>query len=1150
MSKAGKTPRDQPVRDRLVSQFDRNVLVEAGAGSGKTYSLASRMAAGIAAGVYRVEEMAAVTFTRKAAAELRGRFRLALEERLAVKAPAAERARLEAALTGIERLFAGTIHAFCAHLLRERPVDADLAPGFVELDDVEDLRRRAHAWRDYVATARASGDPAMLDLLEAGVRPKDLDEAFRTVCEHGDVEFDPGDGEPPDFDATMKRVEAFWKQLTTLRPAEFLPDTTCEAQQKFDEFDGRLANLRRRHRLSALAGLLQSWGHPRVVQKWWTHLVGRDASYGKDAKQLVAAFGAEVVDPFEQAWWAYVHRLALRVLTAARREYTKARRAQNVVNYVDLLMRTAAMLRGSGEVRRSLQQKYRWLFVDEFQDTDPLQAEIFLMLAGEEPEEPAPGSAAGRSAGRSVRNAGRSVRSAGPSGPAVRSAGPSGPAALERPCDPFTLPLRPGALFVVGDPKQSIYRFRRADIDIYTRVRQRIEATGGQVLSLTANFRSLPDVCALANTVFPPLFAGFAAPYSPVFEPLDAVRDPSDGPAGPRVARLTLAEGLDGEELLTEEARRIAAFIAGEVAARRRTYGDFLILTRQTRRLSHYSDALDACEIPVEVSGAGLFCGSPEVGAFAQLLGALADPLDAVALVGVLRGPLFGLSDPELFQFRQAGGRFELTVPLPEAQDGKEAAAGETRFGPVLPAMRQLQGMLRTTRVLPLAAAVDRILEETGWLALACTTPGGARAGHLLQAVDRVREVVEEGGGLADAADALAEEQTSSEAEALPLRPGRRNVVRLMNLHKAKGLEAPVVFLADPAHAFEFPVVTRVVREGATARGYLRLVKGKPWAPQTIGQPRDWDAHEQEERRYAEAERLRLLYVAGTRAKDLLVVCRIDAPLKKNPAWGVFEGYLQEMPELDIAAGEGTATTSRPDLSVAARNAARRARDARMARVAAASWAVATPTGAKVRSTPAPPVRDVAAGGEVAAAATEASGQRVDAGAAWGTLVHGLLEHAMRHASATRDDLARLALWLTVECPELRPSIPEAIALVEAVSTAPYFQEARAGAEVCVEVPFAVRLEPGQTMPTGLDIDTPTVLRGVIDLAYRTADGWRILDYKTDRLDGVADPQAELQARHGVQLEQYGFAWGRVTDGKGTTARVVRVGSAPARELA
>jgi len=153
--------------------------------------------------------------------------------------------------------------------------------------------------------------------------------------------------------------------------------------------------------------------------------------------------------------------------------------------------------------------------------------------------------------------------------------------------------------------------------------------------------------------------------------------------------------------------------------------------------------------------------------------------------------------------------------------------------------------------------------------------------------------------------------------------------------------------------------------------------------------------------------------------------------------------------------------------------------------------------------------------------------------------VHGLLEHAMRHPAATRDDLARLALWLTVESTDLRPFIPEALDLVQAVSKAPFWQEARAGGDVCVEVPFAVRLAPGQTVPGVAAVDRPTVLRGIIDLAHRADEGWRVVDYKTDQLDGVADAEAELLARHGAQLGQYQFAWERIIQGEVASARIV-----------
>src|SRR6476659_3878613 len=166
---------DLESRRRIREDLLENILVEAGAGSGKTQMLAERMAAGVAAGVYNVEHMAAVTFTRKAASELRGRFHLALEAELA-KDPA-RTARVQSALSNLERFFAGTIHSFWARLLRERPVEAGVSPGFTELDEVQDLDLRRQAWRDFTTNTRAAGDPDMMALLQADVRPQDLDSA-------------------------------------------------------------------------------------------------------------------------------------------------------------------------------------------------------------------------------------------------------------------------------------------------------------------------------------------------------------------------------------------------------------------------------------------------------------------------------------------------------------------------------------------------------------------------------------------------------------------------------------------------------------------------------------------------------------------------------------------------------------------------------------------------------------------------------------------------------------------------------------------------------------------------------------------------------------------------------------------------------------
>src|SRR6187401_3482596 len=154
---------DQQARETIRTELLSNILVEAGAGSGKTQMLAERMAAGVAEGVYEIEHLAAVTFTRKAASELRGRFHLALEERLAsarkAKASSDEIQRLQSALSNLERFFAGTIHSFCARLLRERPVESGVSPGFTELDEVQDLELRQRVWREFITCARAAGDP-------------------------------------------------------------------------------------------------------------------------------------------------------------------------------------------------------------------------------------------------------------------------------------------------------------------------------------------------------------------------------------------------------------------------------------------------------------------------------------------------------------------------------------------------------------------------------------------------------------------------------------------------------------------------------------------------------------------------------------------------------------------------------------------------------------------------------------------------------------------------------------------------------------------------------------------------------------------------------------------------------------------------------
>jgi ATP-dependent helicase/nuclease subunit A len=759
-------------------------------------------------------------------------------------------------------------------------------------------------------------------------------------------------------------------------------------------------------------------------------------------------------------------------------------------------------LRSNEDVRRAMQEKYRWILVDEFQDTDPIQAEVLVLLGADE-------------------------------------------AAIPRQTDAdwSTVRLRPGALFVVGDPKQSIYRFRRADIDIYNKVKALVLASGGEVLSLTACWRSLPEVCSLANTVFPARFPTAPTAEAPRFEKLEPVRPSPNAREAANtlttgVVTLTIPANVPNKDVDEVEAARISEYIRAEVAAGRRRYGDFLILARGRPRLGTYASALEQLEIPVEVSGAGMFLQSPDVATVCLLLTCLADPLDSVALVGVLRGPLFGVSDPELFAYRQAGGYFELTAPIaglrngesPAVSDGEPAGprSANSELDRVQSALQILQGLYRLTRTLPSGAAVDQILDKTGLLALASTTAAGAAAGDLLQAIDRVRQVTELGGSLADAAEAIQEDAPlATDIESLPLEPGRQDVVRIMNLHRVKGLEAPVVFLADPCHGFVFPPDVRIVREGGQSRGFMKIEwrSEESFARRLIGMPAGWSAHEAVEQRYRDAEVTRLLYVAATRARDLVVVGRW-ANATGNKAWGEFASFLSSCPELVIQPVPTEPHRPLPDVSPAARAHATAVRDDRRTHLRQPSWAITRVTDEAHHRGPSVRIRKeltdeptitASAGPDDASLLHETSSQRADAGYTWGLLLHGLLEHAMRHKNASRRDLERLALWLTVETTDLRPYIPSAVDVVQGVSNAPFWREANAAGERHVEVPYAIR----QTDSSGL----PTVVRGVIDLVYRPADSWQILDYKTDQ---VVDA-ASLVDQYRGQIERYADAWAHVT---------------------
>ena len=603
---------DQPARNRIATDLSANLLVEAGAGSGKTTALVARMIGLVREGTAAVHQIAAVTFTRKAAGELLERFQKALErERLVAGIAPEESTRLEAALSEVDRAFMGTIHAFCAHLLRERPFDAGVDPGFAETTPAEAKLVSARFWSLHLERLSAEGASVLGELEDVGLSPADLRGMYDELRDYPDVEFSLEATAPPDPEL-LARVRA---------DLDSLLDEAARLMPK-DEPENQWDDLQRRMRSILYARRYGRWSDDRVLLDALTDLASRSSwkvtqyKWSPEGREGVLSPAAvalrdrinRLVAPASPAralleqWWAHRYPGAMGFALGAARALAQHRRETGRLDFQDLLTLSAQLLRTHPAARRDLGERWRWLLVDKFQDTDPLQAEVLFLLASE------PTSAETESGAQGDWTA--------------------------------AVP-RPGGLFVIGDPKQSIYCFRRADIALYMRVRERFRSFGA-VVELIANFRSAEPIAELVNTVFAPPegFPWEANPLQAAFAPLSP--QPRSTPPPRAGVFHYFVDAPDNRDAITIwDADALADWIAQRIREGRAP-GDFLILTRNRHFLARYAAALEARNLPVQVSGAGIGV-EEEVAELRLLLQALSDPDDSAKTVAVLIGLLFGV---------------------------------------------------------------------------------------------------------------------------------------------------------------------------------------------------------------------------------------------------------------------------------------------------------------------------------------------------------------------------------------------------------------------------------------------------------------------------------------------------------------------------
>jgi len=892
---------DAEARRKIVEELDKTFFVEAGAGSGKTKSLVDRMIALLGAGKCRIGTLAAVTFTRKAAAELRGRFQVELERKVAAEKNPETIKRLADALQNLEQCYIGTIHSFCAKMLRERPIEIGLDPEFTEMEEIEDGVFREKCWNDYMVKVRLEQEEIVRELEEVDLAPEDLKDAFEAVSLYPEVTLVGGSGDEPDFAYFRKALEDFLKLARGLIPKEKPEKGYDGLQRLIVRCLGRQRNLGFSDR-GLLMETIELLGGKAEIR--WNRWPERERA--ETLNQALEVFVENVVEPAMKAWREYRQEKIIRFLGPAVRFYTERRKEENSLNYEDLLMQARKLLHENPEVRRYFSRKFTHILVDELQDTDPIQAEVLLYLKGLDTKE------------RDWRK----------------------------------MRVEPGALFLVGDPKQSIFRFRWADIDTYNLVKETIVAGGGEVLRLTTNFRSLGVLAEWNNPVFKAVFPAESTRYQAAFAPLVTVRKEEEGGAsgaggvsgvvgmsGVRKIVLPAVPRNKGEDIAAMDAAVIAEWIrltcnsgnSGDTnfnsqespwkgertpprsgikvsvpGTRDGTQGraaqpsDLLILFRYKKNMDLYARALEERGVPFEITGSDAFAGAEEIQEITNLARALNDPDNPIYTVAVLRGIFFGVSDEDLVEFKRESGRFNFMAPRKEVFECKHLGAANVSLG-----LKRLKEWRGWTLRMPPSAALSKIFEESGILNyLASKEMGSSRVGNLLKLLEMFRKEESEGRtAFSGAVEFLEELADVREIEEISLTPGRANAVRLMNLHKAKGLEARVVFLANPVGIKEHAVDKHVVRTaGVVPLGFFAFSKRVGHQTKMLSQPSGWEKAAEQERKYEDAEEQRLMYVAATRAKDMMVVSTYAGDLKDRRAWPTLDDALAGVPEL-----EGTA---------------------------------------------------------------------------------------------------------------------------------------------------------------------------------------------------------------------------------------------------
>jgi ATP-dependent helicase/nuclease subunit A len=1158
-----------PEQQLCVSLRNVSVGISAGAGCGKTRVLTERFLRELEEALTGpgaqssqsqpngweqasniLNQLVAITFTQRAARELVHRVRQTCEQRLGRRDSAWKLWLNLWRILDFARI--GTIHSFCSTVLRRFPVEAELDPAFQVLDEAASQGLIYQVTETLLQEKLASLEPQTMDLAFA-LGLERLTDAIVSLV------WNRTKWHPTGFaEISAKTLAKIWKNriLDTCKQylAQFLESDElrqlCEIAQKHQPSSELLQRrckeiLAVTATLNALAQLPEPSQRGEFLQSL-TQLresaridkAPRDVGWSEDirANFCTAAdvvrqkcdqlLGLVTTDTESLTAAAELMTNLLRLADEAAKRYESIKKEQSALDFSDLVTRAAELFRIPRESLRHFAEEIHLLLVDEFQDTDREQEELIRGICGAE--------------------------------------------------------LTAGKLFFVGDYKQSIYRFRRADPEVFRKLRSTLPAEGQ--LALTQNFRSQPGILHFVNALFHRVLG-------PEYEPLNASRPAlgdnplveflwaleSDGQEGQKenqgqtkgVGRQSKRGDLraleadfiarrlrwmfdTGEKLVAEKDHG-----GGQPTLRAARPGDVVILFRALSDIDLYEKALREWGIDYYLVGGRAFYAQQEIYDLCNLLRAIADPADALSLAGVLRSSFFGLKDESLWWLSKTPGGLVngfYGSRLPEELEPEQRKAVE-RARDILLALRELKDRV------PLPELITQALNWTGYDALLLTEFLGERKlANLRKLIELAREFDRvDFLGLEGFIARLAEFVAFQPAEPMaPLIWESADVVRLMTIHQAKGLEFPVVIVADLSRSARGPHA--VVRFSEECGPFLCTDVLPDALRRALAAPEDQKDLQ---------ELYRLFYVACTRAADYLILSAGLSSLEKPTGpWlehlanyfclrtGQYrsqlpkgwpepkvkvtihlpEPQLPEKPRQKTLSPEeilsnlqtGTAAPrSSEDIlrylpPIPVDRAGQRELSFSVLRGWEVEWAV-------------PKGRDVSPLAQIGSLRQEGREEEEEspAGSPWidlsrwlatadeagpGAVTGSFVHEVLRYLDFSRPQT--VPQWLTAvairydELPESMESLQE---MIERFLNSPRGQEIARAEKLLREAEFLFSWpEPiaGRELP---------YFRGFFDCLYRDrARGWVLLDYKTNRISEKQVPAAAEEYR--LQLELYGLA--------------------------